>query len=129
MSGTAVKADSPLMDMIDPTEIFIDAVIYEGDLSRVHLGDTAHVRISGSNKEWKAVVKQVVGHGLPWPDRLLAVEAVPTSKRQEVHVILSFSEPFSNGEGVIFVPIGLPAEVTFVSTRDFFKKLFMCGGS
>jgi multidrug resistance efflux pump len=128
VSGTAVKADSPLLDLIDPTEVFVDAVISEGDLSKVHLGDTAHVRISGSDKDWKAVVKQVVGHGLPWPDRLLAAEAIPTSKRQEVHVILSFSEPISNGEGAIMVPIGLPAEVTFVSTADYFKKLFMCGG-
>jgi hypothetical protein len=128
VSGTAVKADSPLMDLIDPNEVFVDAVVSEGDLGNIHMGDAAQVRISGSNKEWKAVVKQVVGHGLPWPDRLLAAEAIPTSKRQEVHVILSFSEPISNGEGAILVPIGLPAEVTFVSTRDYFKKLFMCGG-
>ena len=107
----------------------MDAVISESDLSKVRLGDTAHVRISGSGKEWKAVVKQVVGHGLPWPDQLLAAEAIPTSKRQEVHVILSFSEPVSNGKGAILMPIGLPAEVTFVSTRDLFKKLLMCGGS
>jgi multidrug resistance efflux pump len=129
VSGTAIKADSPLLDLIDPTEVFVDAVISESDLSKVRLGDTAHVRISGSGKEWKAVVKQVVGHGLPWPDQLLAAEAIPTSKRQEVHVILSFSEPVSNGKGAILMPIGLPAEVTFVSTRDLFKKLLMCGGS
>ena len=55
VSGAPIKADSPLLDMIDPAEIFIDAVIYEKDLSRVRPGDKARVRIAGSDKERKAV--------------------------------------------------------------------------
>ena len=86
-SDTAIKADSPLLDLVNPSEVFIDAVIYEHDLSRVKLGDTARVRLPGSGKEWKAVVKQVFAHSLPWPDRLLATETVSTRK-EESHVIL-----------------------------------------
>jgi len=119
VSGAPVKADSPLMDMIDPAEIFVDAVIYEKNLARVRPGDKAHVRIVGSNKEWNAVVRQVIGRTLPLPDRLLAVESAPPAK-QEVHVILGFSEPLSDGEGDVSAAVGLPAEVTFVSTRDLF---------
>jgi multidrug resistance efflux pump len=121
VSNTAVKADNPLLDLIDPREIFVDAVISEKDLAHVHPGDTAHVRLVGSSKEWKAVVKQVVGSTLPWTDQLLAAEAVPTA-RQKVHVILSFSEPFFNGKGTMSAPVGLPAEVTFVSLSDLFGK-------
>jgi len=112
VSGASIKADSPLMDMIDPAEIFIDAVIREQNLNHVRPGTTARVRIASSDKEWTAVVRQVLGRTLPWPDRLLAVESVPHGN-QEVHVILSFSDPFSNGEGATSIPIGLPAEVTF----------------
>ena len=119
VSGASVKADSPLMDTIDPAEIFVDAVIHEKYLARVRPGDTAHVRIAGSDKEWKAVVRQVIGRTLPWPDRLLAVESAPHGK-QEVHVILSFTEPFSDGAGDISTSVGVPAEVTFVSMRDLF---------
>ncbi len=119
VSGAPIKADSPLMDMIDPSEIFVDAVIYEKNLTRVRPGDKARVRIAGSDKERTAVVRQVIGRTLPWPDRLLAVESVPHD-RQEVHVILSFCEPLSNGHDDASAPIGLPAEVTFVSTRDLF---------
>ncbi len=47
---TSIKADSPLLDLIDPAEVFIDAVIYETDMSRVSIGDTARVRLAGSKK-------------------------------------------------------------------------------
>jgi hypothetical protein len=107
------------MDMIDPSEIFIDAVVAEKYLTRIHPGDKAHVRVAGSDKERTAVVRQVIGRTLPCPDRLLAVESVPHDK-QEVHVILSFSEPLSGGEGDASAPVGLPAEVTFASLRDLF---------
>jgi multidrug resistance efflux pump len=119
VSGAPIKADSPLMDMIDPSEIFIDAVIHEKNLTRVRPGNKARVRIAGSDKERMAVVRQVIGRTLPWPDRLLAVESAP-HERQEVHVILSFCGPLSNGEDDASAPIGLPAEVTFVSARDLF---------
>jgi hypothetical protein len=128
ISGTAIKADSPLLDLIDPAEIFIDAVVYEKNLNRIRPGDTARVRLAGSDKEWTAVVKQVLGRTLPWPDRLLAAESVPTV-RQESHVILSFKAPLSDGKGSVSVPVGLPAEVTFVSSRDLLKKLFGLGGT
>ncbi len=121
-SDTAIKADSPLLDLVNPSEVFIDAVIYEHDLSRVKLGDTARVRLPGSGKEWKAVVKQVFAHSLPWPDRLLATETVSTRK-EESHVILSFSEPLTDDEGATLVPVGLPAEVIFLSPRDALLKL------
>ena len=116
VSGSTIKADSPLLDLIDPGEIFIDAVISEQDLSRVRPGDSAEVRVVGSNGKWEATVRQVVGRNLPWPNPLLAAEAVPASK-QEAHVILSFNEPFSPGTAAGNVPIGLPAEVTFRSTH------------
>ena len=77
----AIKADSPLVDLIDPAEVFIDAVIYERDLSRVKPGDTARVRLPGSGKEWKAEVKQVFGRSLPWPDQLLATQPAPSEQR------------------------------------------------
>jgi hypothetical protein len=112
VSGASIKADSPLLDVIDPAEVFIDAVLYEKNLKHVQPGTTARVRIAGCDKEWKAVVRQVTGHNLPWPDRLLAVDSVGLDK-QDVHVILSFSEPFSGVEGGVSMPIGLPAEVTF----------------
>ena len=79
---TLVAAESPLLDVIDPAEVFIDATIAESDLSRVKIGDHATVRWAGSNKPWKAVVKSVFGRSLPWPDRLLAVASVTPSKQE-----------------------------------------------
>ena len=109
--------------MIRPSEVFIDAVIYERDLSRVKPGDSARVRLPGSGREWKAVVKQVFGRSLPWPDELLATQPAPASK-EEIHVLLSFDEPLADGAGGGWLPIGLPAQVTFVSTGDAVKRLF-----
>ena len=123
-SGDApIKADDPLLDVIRPSEVFIDAVIYERDLSRVKPGDSARVRLPGSGREWKAVVKQVFGRSLPWPDELLATQPAPASK-EEIHVLLSFDEPLADGAGGGWLPIGLPAQVTFVSTGDAVKRLF-----
>ncbi len=113
VDGDAVKAGMPLVAMIDPSQIFVDAVISESDLKHVHAGDGAEVRIVGSDKLWKAEVSQVVGRTLPWPDRLLAAEAVATADR-EVHALLRFSEPLSAGDGAASLPVGLPVEVTFL---------------
>ena len=123
--NTPIQADCPLLDLVNPSEVFIDAVISEGDLKRVRCGGTARVRLAGSPKEWKAVVKQVFGHDLPWPDANLAAAAVPTTQ-QEIHVILGFAESFTDGGKIVF-PVGLPAEVTFVSTGDALKGLFTRG--
>ena len=120
---TAIRADSPLVDLIDPAEVFIDAVICERDLSRVKIGDTARVRLPGSGKEWNAEVKQVFGRSLPWPDQLLATQPAQASK-EEIHVILRFSEPLTDGAGAALLPVGVPAQVTFVSTGDALRKLF-----
>jgi multidrug resistance efflux pump len=108
----AVRAGEPLAAMIDPAEIFVDAVISESDLKRVRPGDGAEVRIMGSDKRWKAEVTQVVGRTLPWPDRLLAADAAPTLNG-EAHALLRFREPISQGAGAASLPLGLPAEVTF----------------
>ncbi|HEV3024044.1 MAG TPA: HlyD family efflux transporter periplasmic adaptor subunit, partial [Pirellulales bacterium] len=120
---TPVQADSPLLDLVNPDDVFIDAVVGESDLKRIRPGDAARVRLPGSRKELKAVVKQVFGHALPWPDACLAAAAVPTTQ-QEIHVILRLAEPLADGDGGLALPIGLPAEVTFVSTGDALKSLF-----
>ena len=106
----------------------MDAVVYEKNLNRIRPGDTARVRLAGSDKEWTAVVKKVLGRTLSWPDRLLAAESVPTA-RKEAHVILSFKDPLSDGKGPVLVPVGLSAEVTFVSSRDLLKKIFGLRGT
>jgi multidrug resistance efflux pump len=124
---TTVAADSPLVDVIDPAEIFIDAVIYESDMSRVKVGDAATVRLAGSRTDRKAVVKQVIGRSLPWPDPFLATPAVPAA-RQEIHVILAFAEPLPQGEGSSALPVGVPAQVTFVTTGQAMKALFQFWG-
>jgi hypothetical protein len=121
-NNTPTQADSPLLDLVNPSEVFIDAVISESDLKRVQCGGSARVRLPGSRKEWKAVVKQVFGHDLPWPDASLAASAVPATQ-QEIHVILGFTEPLTDGGSAVSFPVGLPAEVTFVSTGDALKRL------
>ena len=68
------------------------------------------------------MVKQVFAHSLPWPDRLLATETVPTSK-DESHVILGFSEPLTDAAGATLIPVGLPADVTFLSTGEAMSRL------
>ena len=111
VNDDAVKAGTPLLDMIDPAEVFVDAVISESDLKHIHPGDTAQVRIAGSKETRKAKVSQVVGRTLPWSDQLLAADAAPATKR-EIHVLLRFSKPPSKGENSTSPAIGLPAEVT-----------------
>lgn len=119
-NDTPIPAESPVLDLVNPSEVFIDAVIAESDLKRVQCGGQARVRLAGSQKQWKAVVKQVFGHDLPWPDACLAAAAVPTTQ-QEIHVILTFAEPVEDGASF---PVGLPAEVTFISTGEALKGMF-----
>jgi multidrug resistance efflux pump len=120
---TTVVADSPVIDVIDPAEIFIDAVIYESDMSRVKVGDAATVRLAGSRVDRKAVVKQVAGRSLPWPDAFLATPAV-LAARQEIHVILTFAEPLPQEGLNAPLPVGVPAQVTFVTLGQAIKALF-----
>ena len=104
-NDTPIQADSPLLDLVNPSEVFIDAVIGESDLKARAVRGAARVRLPGSRKEWKAVVKQVFGHDLPWPDASLAASAVPATQ-QEIHVILGFTEPLTDGGSAVRSPSG-----------------------
>ena len=118
-NDTPVQAESPLLDLVNPSEVFIDAVIGESDLKRVQCGGAARVRLPGSRKEWKAVVKQVFGHDLPWPDACLAASAVRRRNRRSTSSSASPNRrPTAAGRSF---PVGLPAEVTFVSTGEALK--------
>ncbi len=120
-TGGAVKAGSPLLDLVDPSELLVDAIIQEKHLDSIRPGDEARVRLDDSGTELTAVVRQIAGRSLPWPDHLLAVAAVPAEK-QEVHIILSLGQLPQSGDDPGPTLVGRPVEVTFRSSHDTLRR-------
>ena len=114
-----IKADSPLLDLIRPSEVFIDAVIYERDLSRVKPGDTARVRLARFRQ-------RVEGRGeaglRPQPSLARSASGNASRPQRAKRRSTSFwasASPLDGRRGrPRWCPVGLPAEVTFVSTGD-----------
>jgi hypothetical protein len=121
-TGGAVKAGSSLVDLVDPQELLVDAVIEEKHLESIHPGAEARVRLDDSGVELPAVVRQIAGRSLPWPDHLLAVAAVPAEK-QEVHIILALGPLPQAGSDPGAIPVGRPVEVIFRSSHETLRRL------
>jgi multidrug resistance efflux pump len=120
--GSAVSAGGALVDCLDLSAVFIDAVVPEKYLAWLRPGDEAVVHLAGTGAAVPAVVKRVARRDLPWAESMLAAEP-PSAGRQEVHVLLvpAGDPPAALGADCV----GRSAEVTFRRDwRDVLSQYF-----
>jgi hypothetical protein len=120
-NGSHVGDNEELLQLIEPSEIFIDAVVPERCLRVIHPGDKVIIRRIGTNEETSGTVKAVLGRTMAWDEKLL-VAAVPKVGPREVHVVVSFDDrpdklDFRNSL------VGQPVEVLFGGPIDYVRQL------
>jgi multidrug resistance efflux pump len=122
-TGTRVAGNAPLLlHLINPNELFIDALVHEKYAGYIRPGDKVRIKFIGSDDEAAGVVKHVLGRTLAWEERLLAAEVPPAGQR-EVHVIVLF-EAMPCGTDLEEYRVGRPVEVVFGNQADFLRWFF-----
>jgi multidrug resistance efflux pump len=120
-NGSHVSTNEELLQLIVPTEVFIDAVVPERCLRVIHAGDKVTIRRIGSAEETLGTVKAVLGRTMAWEERSLAASVQPLGPR-EAHVLVAFDE---RPDIVDFRTslVGHPVEVLFGGPTAYLRQL------
>ena len=122
--GSTVTEGQAILDLADCAHRFVVVDLPEREFERIKAGDTAAVRLIGSD-DWKqGKIRQVLGSAARTDDRLLAAQiARPASSSIAVEVELL--QDGSDAERNSFCNIGRMAEVRFQRTGfGFADRLF-----
>ena len=122
--GATVTEGQSILDLADCAHRFVVVDLPDREFERIKAGDSAAVRLIGSD-DWKqGKVRQVLGSAARTDDRLLAAQIVrPTSSSIAVEVELL--QDNSDAERNSFCNIGRMAEVRFQRTGfGFADRLF-----
>ena len=122
--GSTVTEGQAILDLADCAHRFVVVDLPEREFERIKAGDTAAVRLIGSD-DWKqGKIRQVLGSAARTDDRLLAAQiARPISSSIAVEVELLQDD--SDAERNSFCNIGRMAEVRFQRTGfGFADRLF-----
>jgi multidrug resistance efflux pump len=113
--GTAVTEGQTILDLADCAHRFVVVDLPEREFEQIKAGDTAAVRLIGSD-DWKqGKIRQVLGSAARTDDRLLAAQIVrPISNSIAIEVELL--QDSAEAERNSFCNIGRMAEVRFQRT-------------
>ena len=110
--GSAVTEGQPILDLADCEHRFVAVELQERDFEQIKTGDTAAVRLVGSNEWREGVVRQIRGSAARNDDRLFAAQ-IPSSSAGTINVEVSLPPEESHVDGANFCGIGRLAEVRF----------------
>jgi multidrug resistance efflux pump len=122
--GSSVTEGQTILDLADCARRFVVVDLPEREFERIKAGDSATIRLIGSD-EWKqGKIRQVLGSAARTDDRLLAAQIPrPTSSSISVEVELLPDESDTERNG--FCNVGRMAEVRFQRTGfGFADRLF-----
>jgi multidrug resistance efflux pump len=109
--GSVVGPGTELLQLIDHASLFVDALVSEKALRRIHVGDRARVRLIGSTAEVSGTVRSIFGGALRDDPTLAAVP--PTAGRGAAHVLIDLDRPARADSEFQRPPIGRRVEVRF----------------
>src|SRR5262249_44651712 len=111
-AGGTVTRQTDVLQLLDPADIFVDAVGHEKYIGTIRPGDPAVIRLVGSSAEAAGTVRDVLGQVALGDDRSLAAES-PKPGRHEIHVIVTFDGGPPSADHFHPYHLGQPAEVRF----------------
>ena len=122
--GSTVTEGQTILDLADCAHRFVVVDLPEREFEQIKAGDTAAVRLIGSD-DWKqGKIRRVMGSAARTDDRLLAAQIVrPVSSSIAVEVELR--QDSSDAERNSFCSIGRMAEVRFQRTGLGFADRFL----
>lgn len=109
--GAHIRQHQILLEMIDCSEIFVQAVVPERHFQSLSYIDTAYVQFLNADKKWEGTIESVVG-GAAAEDHL-QVARKPNVGQGELLVIISLPQEAFSFEGDRFCGVGRSAVVTF----------------
>jgi len=110
--GSAVTEGQPILDLADCERRFVAVELQERDFEQIKTGDTAAVRLVGSNEWREGVVRQIRGSAARNDDRLFAAQ-IPSSRPGTITIEVSLPSGEAHVDGANFCGIGRLAEVRF----------------
>jgi hypothetical protein len=120
--GSAVTEGQALLDLASCARRFLAVELPEREFEQISVGDTAAVRLIGSDVWYQGIVRQVRGSAARTDDRLLAAQIpVPTPGRITVEVGLPPQDSSSQQGG--FCSIGRLADVRFTRRIGFLDEV------
>jgi multidrug resistance efflux pump len=112
-AGSPVTRQTPVLQLLDASDIFVDALVSADYVGDIHPGDKVVIRLIGAREEIPGSVKDVLGQVALGEDPALAAET-PKLGNREVHVLVAFDGAPPNRDGFHLYNIGQPVEVRFV---------------
>lgn len=120
--GSAVTEGQALLDLASCGQRFVAVELPEREFEQITVGDTAAVRLIGSDIWYQGVVRQVRGSAARTDDRLLAAQVpVPNPGRITVEVGLPPQDSSAQQGG--FCNIGRLADVRFTRRLGFLGEM------
>lgn len=116
--GSAVTEGQTILDLADCQDRFVAVELPERDFEQIKTGDTAAVRLVGSEEWRQGVVQQIRGSAARADDRLFAAK-IPSPSPATITVEVSLPADSALADGGNFCNIGRLAEVRF--RRSFFN--------
>jgi hypothetical protein len=120
--GSTVTEGQILLDLASCERRFVAVELPERDFEQTTAGDTAAVRLIGSNEWHVGVVRQVRGSAARTDDRLLAAQ-VPVPNPGSITVEIALPPQDSSTQQNSFCSIGRLAEVRFTRRLGYFGEL------
>jgi multidrug resistance efflux pump len=123
VTGGTVTRQTPALELLDTSDIFVDALVSEKHFGDIRPGDKVVVKLIGSHTEVAGTVWDVLGKVALAYDNTLAVE-VPKLGKHEIHVIVTFDDGPPRSDNFHPHHIGQPVEVRFTSSASFLRQLW-----
>jgi multidrug resistance efflux pump len=122
-AGSPVTRQTPVLQLLDASDIFVDAVVPVKSVGDIRPGDPVVIQLIGTREEVPGIVQDVLGRVALGEDRALAAQ-VPKLGKGEVHVLVAFDGGPPGRDHFHPYHIGQPVEVRFGQRAGFFKGLF-----
>src|SRR5262249_71706 len=121
-AGSPVTRQTPVLQLLDASDIFVDALVPAKYVGDIHPGDKVVIRLIGTQEEVPGTVQDVLGQVALGEDLALAAE-VPKLAKREVHVLVPSDGPPPNRDHFHPYHIGQPVEVHFAHRTGPLRRL------
>jgi multidrug resistance efflux pump len=122
-AGSPVTRQTPVLQLLDASDIFVDALVPAKYVGDIRPGDKVVIELIGAREQLPGTVQDVLGQVALAEDRALAAE-VPKLAKREVHVLVAFDGEPPNRDRFHPYHIGQPVEVRFAHRTGLLQRLF-----
>jgi multidrug resistance efflux pump len=122
-AGACITRQTELLELLDGSAIFVDALVNEKYFGDIHPGDPVIVKLIGSHAEVPGRVKAVLGRVAPADYHFLAAE-ISRPNSHEIHVVVGFADDSATADYFYSQHIGQPVEVRFANNVGVLRRLW-----